>query len=60
MSSADQKRLLKELEDTKKLLILHLVKSGASGGEIRAVLRISGAELNRLLPLRKVDKYKKT
>ena len=59
MSPADQRKLLKELEDTKKLLILHLVESGASGREIRAVLRISGREFNRLFPLRKVNKYKK-
>jgi len=58
MSAADQRKLLKELEDTKKLLILHLVKSGASSGEIRAVLRISGKEFNRLFPLRNVSRYK--
>jgi hypothetical protein len=60
MSPADQMKILKELENTKKLLILHLVKSGASGREIRAVLRISGREFNKLFPLRKVKKYNKT
>jgi hypothetical protein len=46
----------KELESIKRLLILLLVKLGASSPEIGAALGIDESAVRRLVPARKVKK----
>lgn len=58
MSSADIKKMQDELEDIKKLLILHLMKSGASTMEIRKILGLSGSQFRKLFSLKEVKRYK--
>jgi len=53
-----ENEILKELQDIKKLFILHLVKSGATTREIRNILKISGTNFKKLLPIKKVKTYK--
>lgn len=52
----DEKKLFKELENLKKLLMLSSLKAGASTGEIRGVLKISGKAFNKLVPARRLKK----
>jgi hypothetical protein len=58
MSSTDIRKLQDELEDIKKLLILHLMKSGAGTTEIRRILKLNGIQFGKLVPLKEVKKYK--
>jgi len=58
MSSTDIKKLQYELEDIKKLLILHLIKSGAGTMEIRRTIGLSGTQFRKLFLLKKVKRYK--
>lgn len=60
MSKGNDDDLTKEIEDIKKLLILHLVKSGASKNEIRTLLNISGDVINKLIPFEPKLYLKKT
>jgi hypothetical protein len=58
MSSINIKKLQDELKDIKKLLILHLMKSGAGSMEIRRILGLSGTQFRELFPLKEVKGYK--
>jgi hypothetical protein len=49
---------IKNLEDIKKLIILYLLKSGSSSREIRDILKMSGSDFNKLIPLRIQKRYK--
>jgi len=51
--------LMKEFENIKKLLILHLIKSGATSREIRNILKISGKKIKELIPIKNIKTYKK-
>lgn len=52
--------ILKELEAIKKLLILHLVKSGSTPNEIRNILKMSGATFNKIVKTKNLRKYSKS
>jgi len=52
----DEKKLFKELENLKKLLMLSSLKSGASANEIRNTLKINGKVFKKLLPIKKLKK----
>ena len=60
MDKNGDKMALKEIRDMKKLLILHLLKSGASSREIRAFLKLSGKAIKKLVPNKKIKKYEQT
>jgi arsenate reductase-like glutaredoxin family protein len=55
---AESRKLLKEIENIKKLFILHLVKSGATSSEIRSILKVSGKDFRKLLPQKRIKHYK--
>lgn len=48
---------LKELDAIKRLLILFLIKSGASQGEIAMALHTDQANVSRMFPARKVKHF---
>jgi len=52
-----QDPILKELDSIKRLLILFLIKSGASQGEIAMALHTDQANLSRTFPARKVKRF---
>jgi hypothetical protein len=49
---------LKELDAIKRLLILMLIKAGASQGEIAMALHTDQANVSRMFPARKVKRFK--
>ena len=51
--------VLKELEHIKKLLILQLVRDGATSEEIGLVLGITGARVRQVFPMKKLKESKK-
>ena len=51
-------KILKEIDYIKKLLILHLLKSGASTGEVRKILKMGGSRFSEFMPVKKPKKYK--
>ena len=48
---------LKELDGIKRLLILALIKAGASQGEIAMALHTDQANVSRMFPARKVKRF---
>lgn len=52
------KKILKELKSVKKLLVLHLLKSGATQREIKNILKTSGTEFKKIIPRKKIKRYK--
>ena len=48
---------LKELDAIKRLLILLLIKAGASQGEIAMALHTDQANVSRMFPARKVKRF---
>ena len=48
---------LKELENIKRLLILMLLKAGASQGEVARALQMDQGNFSRLFPSRKVKRF---
>ena len=52
-----QDPMLKELDGIKRLLILFLIKSGASQGEIAMALHTDQANVSRMFPARKVKRF---
>ncbi len=50
------KKDLKDLELIKKLLILHILKSGSTPHEIRDILKMSGTDFKKMFP-KNVKKY---
>jgi transcriptional regulator len=48
---------LKELDAIKRLLILMLIKAGASQGEIAMALHTDQANVSRMFPARKVKRF---
>jgi hypothetical protein len=48
----------KELIAIKKLLLLFLIKTGASQDELELALEKDQADISRMMPARKVKKYK--
>jgi len=55
--SRDQEPTLKELDGIKRLLILLLIKGGASQGEIAMALHTDQANVSRMFPARKVKRF---
>jgi transcriptional regulator len=53
----DQDSTLKELDAIKQLLILALIKAGASQGEIAMALHTDQANVSRMFPARKVKRF---
>jgi len=49
---------LKDIQIMKKLFILHMMKCGASSGEIRKILKMSGSRFAEFMPIKNVKKYK--
>jgi transcriptional regulator len=52
-----QDSTLKELDGIKRLLILLLIKAGASQGEIALALHTDQANVSRMFPARKVKRF---
>ena len=52
-----QDPVLKELDGIKRLLILFLIKAGASQGEIAMALHTDQANVSRMFPARKVMRF---
>lgn len=55
----NEEKIEKELEIIKKLLILHILKSGATPNEIRNILKMSGEKIRELIPIKNMKTYKK-
>jgi transcriptional regulator len=55
--SQNQDPELKELDAIKRLLILMLIKAGASQGEIAMALHTDQANVSRMFPARKVERF---
>ena len=53
----DDDPVLKELNAIKRLLILLLIKAGASQGEIAMALHTDQANVSRMFPARKVKRF---
>jgi len=51
------KEELKELERIKKLLMLDLIKSGATSDEIDLATGMGSGNIRRMLPITKIKKY---
>lgn len=51
--------VLKELEHIKKLLILQLVRDGATSEEIGLILGITGGRVRQIFPMKKLKESKK-
>jgi hypothetical protein len=49
---------LKELVAIKRLLLLFLIKTGASQDELTLALQKDQADISRMMPVRKIKKYK--
>ena len=56
-TKAIQDPTLKELDAIKRLLILMLIKAGASQGEIAMALHTDQANVSRMFPARKVKRF---
>lgn len=56
-SKTIQDPTLRELDAIKRLLILILIKSGASQGEIAMALHTDQANVSRMFPARKVKRF---
>jgi transcriptional regulator len=56
-TKAIQDPALKELDAIKRLLILMLIKAGASQGEIAMALHTDQANVSRMFPARKVKRF---
>ena len=54
---ATQDPVLKELDAIKRLLILSLIKAGASQREIAMALHTDQANVSRMFPARKVKRF---
>ena len=52
-----EEKISKELENIKKLLILHLIKSGATPREIRNILKMSGTNFKKIVKTKNLRKY---
>lgn len=52
-----QDPIAKELDGIKRLLILTLIKAGASQGEIAMALHTDQANVSRMFPARKVKRF---
>jgi transcriptional regulator len=52
-----QDSTLRELDAIKRLLILLLIKSGASQGEIAMALHTDQANVSRMFPARRVKRF---
>jgi len=48
--------VLTKLEDIKRLLILQLIKSGATSEEIGQALGIDSSTVRKMLPIKKIKK----
>jgi len=48
----------KELNDIKRLLMFFLVKTGVTQDELSLALNMDQADVSRLMPTRKIKKYK--
>jgi transcriptional regulator len=59
-TKAIQDPTLKELDAIKRLLILMLIKSGASQGEIAMALHTDQANVSRMFPARKVKRFEES
>jgi hypothetical protein len=60
LNPKNQKRdpTLKELEDIKRLLILLLLKGGASQGDVASALQMDQGNFSRMFPARKLKSVK--
>ncbi len=52
----DEKKILKEIRDIKKLLVLYLVGKGTSPRDIRNALKISGTIFKKEFQTRRIKK----
>lgn len=52
-----QDPVLKELDGIKRLLILFLIKAGASQGEVALALHTDQANVSRMFPARQVKRF---
>ncbi|HEV2111385.1 MAG TPA: helix-turn-helix domain-containing protein [Gammaproteobacteria bacterium] len=55
--SVTNTELLKELQDIKRILVVALIKSGASQGEVATALNVNQSSISRMFPSK--DKSKK-
>jgi hypothetical protein len=59
-NNRNQDPTLKELEDIKRLLILLLLKGGASQGDVARALQMDQGNFSRMFPARKFKSVKTT
>lgn len=52
------KQVREEIESVKKLLILYLIKMGATSEEIGPALGLDGSAVHRMFPSRGIKKFK--
>jgi len=53
-----EEKALKELEAIKNLLIIFLIKSGATSEEIGLALGVDSSVVRRMFPMKKIKKFK--
>ncbi len=56
-NNGNQEPALKELDGIKRLLVLLLIKAGASQGEIAMALHTDQANVSRMFPAGKVKRF---
>jgi hypothetical protein len=58
MTNDNSKEILKELVQIKRLLMAHMLKSGAEGKDLAHALDISTGRISQMFPVKKFNKYK--
>ncbi|MEM2293473.1 MAG: hypothetical protein QW228_08820 [Candidatus Aenigmatarchaeota archaeon] len=53
-----EKQIIEELQAVKKLLILFLIKSGATSEEIGLALGVDSSVVRRMFPMKEIKKFK--
>lgn len=53
-----EKQIIEELQAIKKLLILLLIKSGATSEEIGLALGVDSSVVRRMFPMKEIKKFK--
>jgi len=59
LSSPPEEKVLKELQDIKKLLILRLLDSGFQAGTLAGLLEMDPGDFSRMFPVKKLLKDKR-
>ncbi len=59
MSSLSDEKILKELQDIKKLVVLRLLDSGFQAGTLAELLEMDPGAFSRMFPVKRLLKDKK-